>query len=341
MIVAISTIELSLWLGACVLFVFLSGLFSGSETGLYCVNRIRLQLAAHQREKSASRLQGLFSDRAGLLFTTLVGTNIANYLAPVCLTVVFLKTADSTGRRETEALAELYTTLILTPVVFIFGEIVPKNLFQRNADILMARVSIVLRATHILIRLTGLTALQKLVSDLVLRRLRRQAPSGSLLHSRLDMYQMIREGAAEGALTLTQSSILDRIHQLKSIQVSSVMVPQSRVVMASADSVRRDIEGTIRRTRFSRMPVFSENRRRVIGVVHLLDILTAEDDQPVRGMAMRPIEILPDVTVIDALSTLQREYRRMAIVVSSSGRCIGIVTVKDLVEEVVGELAAW
>ena len=341
MTAVISDPQLMLLLAGCLFFVFVSGLFSGSETGLYCLNLTRLRIAANENEPAAVRLQALLRDRSGLLFTTLAGTNLANYLAPICLTVLFLRTLDAVDPAEREHLAELYTTLLLTPFVFIFGEIVPKNLFQRNADRLMNRISWILRASHTLFALTGIIWFQRRFSELALKALKRDPASGSALHSRPDMYQLLREGAADGALTRTQTTILERIGRLKTVRVGSVMVPTKRVVMLASDKTREDAERTIRTARYSRMPVYEKARRRVIGVVHILDVLTAPPGKPVARMIRVPVEIPVDTPVIEALAVLQREFRRMAIVTNPRGKCLGIVTVKDLVEELVGELAAW
>lgn len=341
MIAAISQSEMILWLGLCGVFICISGLFSASETGLYCVNRLRLRLAAHEKDRSAERLHGLLSDEPGLLFTTLLGTNIANYLAPACLTTVFLGTLSAGSEAGREHLAEFYTTVILTPVVFIFGEVVPKNVFQRHADRFMLRISYALHLTYAFFRMTGVIAVQAWFSRLVLARLHRRPVSGSALHSRLDMYQMLREGAASGALSRTQVSILDRLHTLQSIRVGSVMVPRSKTVMLPAEATRAEIQRTIRATRVSRIPVYQGERRRVVGVAHLLDLLTADPDSRLSEQTLPPLEVSPDMPVTEALSTLQRRRRRMAIAVDKWGHCVGIVTVKDLVEEIVGELAAW
>ncbi len=341
MIATITSFELAVWLAACAAFIALSGLFSGCETGLYCVNQTRLRLAAHRGTPEAKGLQGLFADRAGVLFTTLLGTNLANYLAPACLTVVFLETLSAESSAVREHRAELYTTLILTPVVFIFGEVVPKNLFQRSADQLMHRVSGALRLTHALFKLTGLVWLQRRISEFTIRRLNRQPTSGSALHTRLDIYQMLREGAAEGALSLTQSAILERVHRLESVRVRTVMVPWNRVQMLPAEATRDQIESLIRQSRHSRLPVYRDDRRNIVGVVHIIDVLTSPPEKPLGELMRRPIELDADVQVAGALLTLQRECRRMAIIVNSEGRCLGILTVKDLVEEIIGELAAW
>lgn len=329
------------WLTACALFVCLSGLFSGAETGIYCTNSARLRLLAHQGDRNARRLLELLSDRSGLLFTTLFGTNLANYAAPLCLTFVLLRVVEADSSAQAERLAEFYTTVTLTPIVFVFGEIVPKNVFQRNADRLMPRLAGLLRWTHLLFQATGIVAVQRWCSGLALRRLNRQTSSGSAFHTTLDVYQVLREGAAEGVLSRMQSTIIERVHMLKTVRVGSIMVGFASMEMLPADATRRDIEHRLASMRHSRIPIHGRDRRDVVGVVHLLDLLAASPDARLSSLARPPIPIPARTPVMDALVLLQREYRRMAIVVDSSGRCLGIVTVKDLVEEIVGELAAW
>ncbi len=328
-------------LAGCAVFVLLSGLFSGAETGIYCTNSARLRLLAHQGDVNARRMLELLSDRSGLLFTTLFGTNLANYAAPLCLTFVLLHAVEATSRGSGEQLAELYTTMILTPIVFVFGEIVPKNVFQRNADRLMPRLAGILRATHLLFQWTGIVAVQRWISNLALRKLNRQTTSGSALHTSLDVYQVLREGAAEGVLSRMQSTIIERVHLLKTVRVGSIMVPSASVEMLPAEATRGSIEQRLRRLRHSRIPIYRGDRRNVVGVVHMLDVLGAPAASDMASLARPPIPIPARLPVMDALALLQREYRRIAIVVDPNGRCLGVVTVKDLVEEIVGELAAW
>lgn len=341
MIAEMTLPETMCWLGLCAVCVFFSGLFSGAETGMYSINTTRVRLAAHQKNPAAIRMQLLLRDRGGLLFTTLFGTNLANYLAPACLTIIFLNTIADRSREDTESLAELYTTLILTPIVFVFGEVVPKNVFNRNAEALMLQFSGIIFFAHRMCEKLGIIWLQRKFSEIAFRGMNPHTRDTAGAKSRLDVFQMLREGAAEGTMSLTQVSILERIDRLRSLQVSAVMVPQYQVVMLSADDTRKTAEPLLRLSRVSRLPVHAADKRQVIGVVHVLDILTAGNERTARDLMRPPIEISPQTRVVDALSRLQREFRRMAIVVDSKGRCLGIVTVKDLVEEIVGELKAW
>ncbi len=345
MIAQMQPFETVVWLLLCVAFIVLSGFFSGAETGLYCANRLRMRLAAYRNKPGARRLQKLFDDQAGLLFTTLIGTNAANYLAPVCLTVVLLSTSTANMSEELrdsiERRAELLTTLILTPIVFIFGEIVPKNLFQSHADRYMPRIAVWLGGFHGVVRLMGIAWLQRKISELIARGSRLSAESGSAFHTRLGMYKVIRESAEEGALSPTQVFMLERIPTLHALRVATVMTPRSRAVMLEARATRYEIEKVVQNSPYSRMPVYRGTRHQVVGIIHVLDILTGESEMPLDDYARPPIRLSHDLPVIEALTMLQRSRRRMAIVTDKGDRFLGLVTVKDLVEEIVGELPAW
>jgi putative hemolysin len=345
MTAAIMPLEMVVWLLLCAAFVLLSAFFSGAETGMYCLNRMRLRLAAHEKRPAALRLQQLLSDQAGLLFTTLIGTNVANYMAPVCLMTLFLHFLQPASGVEPFAVyehqAELLTTLILTPILFIFGEIVPKNVFQRQADRYMMLASAPLAVAHRMARLSGMLLLQRAIYRFVRNRLRRQVTFTSALHPRLEMYQMLREGAADGALTSAQMFILQRIPTLKALRVASVMTPRSSAVMLNAIASRREIMEIIRRSPYSRLPVYRGDRTNVTGVTHILDILTSPADSPLTAYVQPLVTLSHTTPVMKALTSLQRGRQRMAVVVDNSNRCLGLVTIKDLVEEIVGELAAW
>jgi magnesium and cobalt exporter, CNNM family len=326
----------------CVVFIALSGLYSGAETGLYCLNRLRLRVAAHGGDRRAKLLQRLLGDQSGQLFTMLIGTNVTDYLASACLTLMFLKWLTLRhGIHEAEGQAELYTTLILTPAVFIFGEVVPKNLFQQYADRLMLVAARPLAMSYLVTKWTGLLRAQRWISDLVLRRVTQRGPTDYALHPRVDMYHMLREGAAGGALTATQAVMLERIAALQGMQVGAVMMPLSKVVMLRADSTLSEARATVTSTSHSWMPVYRDDRQRLIGVVHFLDLLTGMPELIVEDYLWPAIEVQHQTPVTETLTMLQRTRRRMAFVTDTHGRCVGIATVKDLVEEIVGELAAW
>lgn len=327
--------QAAFWIAGCGVMIGATALYSGAETGLYCLNRLRLNLHVGQENRRAITLQRLLGDQSGILFVTLLGTNVANYLAPVCLTILFLHA----GIRESRI--ELYTALILTPVILIFGEILPKVIFEGHADRLMLRYAPFLAASYEVARWTGLIRFQNALSRFIFRRFHRQAPSGSAFHSRMEMYHLLHEAGAQGTLTRTQLFMLERVHVLHRIRVGSVMAPLHRVVMLPANATAGEAIATVRSCDYSRLPVFRDDRRRMIGVVHALDVLTSPPSTAITRRLFPPIEVRHDTSVVEALTLMQKGHKRMAFVVDNKGRCLGIVTVKDLVEEIVGELAAW
>lgn len=341
MILAASFMEVLPWLLGCIIAIVFSGIYSGSETGIYSLNSTRLRLDSHDGQPAAIKLEKLMTNRAGLLFSALVGTNVANYLAPFCLTAIFVMTLDEKDIHEREQLAELYATLILTPTVFIFGEVVPKNLFHAAADTLMRRFATFIYVTDRICRYTGVTYVQQFLTHAITTILRAPRTAEAAMRSRAEIYQLLREGAAEGVMTVAQRSMMERIHRLNTLSVRDVMVPLKSVVAIEATKTRAEIRPKLARARYSRLPVFKGTRGNIIGVAHMLDILNAREDKPIEKMARPPVLIPQSADVIEALSILQREYARMAIVTNASGKCVGIATIKDLVEEITGELGEF
>ena len=341
MIAVATTLAITGYLLCCLIAIALSGIYSGSETGIYSLSVTKLRLDAHDGKRDALRLERAMADRANLLFATLVGTNIANYFAPFCLTAVFVLTLNHEDIAAREQQAELYATLILTPLVFIFGEVVPKNLFHSSADVLMRRYSRFITAALAFCRYTGISHLQRALTYSITRILRGPRAVDHAMRSRAEIYQLLREGAAEGIMSSAQRNMMERIHRLNTMAVREVMVPLRGVVSLSANMKRADIEDRLSQARYSRLPVFKHKRDKVVGVVHMLEILYAEPSQTMEDLS-HPAILIPDHTnLIDALATLQEEYARMAIVTDPRGRCAGIVTVKDLVEEITGEIQAF
>lgn len=341
MIAIATTLVVTGWLLGCLIAIALSGIFSGSETGIYSLSVTKLRLDAHDGHADALRLERAMADRANLLFATLVGTNIANYCAPFCLTAIFVLTLSVENLAARERSAELYTTLILTPLVFIFGEVVPKNLFHTSADVLMRRYSIFISAALAFCRYTGISQLQRALTFAITRLLRGPRTADQAMRSRAEIYQLLREGAAEGVMSVAQRNMMERIHRLNTMSVREVMVPLRSVVSLAATKTRGDIEDRLAQARFSRLPVFKHKPDKIIGVVHMLEILYAKPTQTMEDLA-HPALAMPDHTnLIDALATLQKEFARMAIVTDPRGRCSGIVTIKDLVEEITGEIQAF
>ncbi|MHC4093075.1 MAG: CNNM domain-containing protein [Planctomycetota bacterium] len=309
-----------LCIGGFVVFVAASAFFSGTETGIYCVNRLRLRLSSDRGEPRAVRLQRLLEDEQGALATTLLGTNLANYLTTVSLALLLTRQI-----RLSEHQVEVYTTLIVTPLLFVFGEVLPKNLFQRDADRLLYSVAAMLVAAK--------RVFAPLVWALTMLSTRLLAAFATSEHR--------TAGPDDGDHAGRHGEFVDRVLNLPSTPVRAVMIPRDQVISLSADADRQEFLRTARRHAHSRLPVYRRHSGQIMGVVDVHALLADEMWDRV-DQRVQPTERLdPDEPVASAILQVQRSGLPMAIVARQQGPLMGIVTLKDLLEEIVGELAAW
>ena len=324
------------WILLAILCVLGSAFYSGSETGIYCLNRIRLRLRADAGDRRARLLRQLLADEQGVVVSTLIGTNLSQYLATVCVAYLF------TSYYSLEVKTEIYTALVVAPVLFVFGEVLPKNLFQRHADRLTLAVAGPLTFSHGVYRAVGLVWVLKRLVAAVIRRLHGPAAASSqLLHPRQEMASLLREGVGEGLLSEQQSQTLDRVLRLGDMRVEDVMIPRARVAAVELAAGRQRFLELIARHHYSRMPVYRVEPQRVVGVLNVYDVLQDLDEAPLERWVSPVLRVRPDESVMKCLFQMQRAHQPMAVVEVSDGRALGIVTMKDLVEELVGELAVW
>lgn len=314
----------------------LSGLFSGVETGIYCLNRVRLRLRSEQRRPAALRVAALMERREDLIITMLIGTTLADYFASAFVAALLLHAAVA------PTATEVYTTLIMTPLIFAFGNAIPKNCFQLNADGLMYPLAPLLlmfkRAAHF----TGLLPVLRGLTHLVVRLASRGGGLDSeAVLPRVKTLRLLREGAVRGGLTAAQSEMIERVLRLSEVRVGRVMIPLRRAAVVPGEVTREDFLRIARMAHFSRFPVRGEREDQIVGVLNAYDVLADTRKRPLREHTREPLRLNVNEPVSSALLRMQSARRAMAIVVNRGGACVGVLTMKDLVEEIVGDLAAW
>jgi putative hemolysin len=321
---------------AAFLFLLGSAVYCGSEMGMYSLNRIRLRLEAEKPEAGGARaLLKLMMRRDETVMGILLWQNICGYL----ITVVFsFWLATAVHVQETHV--EFYSAVILSPLMFVIGDVVPKNWFQVEADRLMYRVGRFLKLSIDLLRYTGILWVLTQISRLVARYFGEEQRE-DWLGTRGEVVGLLREGAAEGLLSEEQTQIVERVMDFSRVQVRSIMIPRRRAITVPINATRREFETIVRLHPFSRLPVMARDGRRVVGAIQVTEALADESGFSIEKWMHPPLFLSGTDTAATALVHLQRQSAAMAIVQDQRQTFIGVLTLKDVVEEIFGELPAW
>lgn len=312
--------------------VVLAGLFCGLETGIYVLNKFRLDLRAESGSRAAGLLKRMIGNYNNLLAVLLIGTNLAAYFTTFAISAIFV--LSGLGQH-----VEWYTVAVATPILFIFGESVPKNVFQRLAERLVYRLSWVLGFSSMLFNACGVLPLVRGFTWLMMRLV----PPGrrkSIRARHEGIAAIVAEGRACGVLTHFQSVMADRVMHISHVRLSDVMVPLGEAVSAPLEVGRGDLLELIRSHNYSRLPLLDDDGQ-VSGILDIYEVLLGEGEARPADFARPPHVMLGDIPVTDALYLMQRAGATLAVVKNADNQHMGIVTVKDLVEEIVGELEAW
>jgi len=311
----------------------LSAFFSSSETALFAASRLRLR---HLKEEGSGRARvvlGLLEPPARLLSTLLVGNNIVNIAAAVVATATLVRLVGPER-------GSLYAFAVVTLLVLIFGEIAPKTVAAHTADryaLLVARpvqwlswfLSPVIRvlsfAANVLARPFG-------------ARVQPDAP----MVTEEEIQLLVRMGEEAGVLHQDEREMIHSIFAFGDTVVREVMVPRVDMVCVEADEPVEAILEVVRAQGHSRIPVYHETVDQIVGLVHVKDLLTAFRDGrlvgTVRSLA-RPAYFVPETKSLDELfREMRRKKIHMAIAVDEYGGTAGLVTIEDLLEEIVGPI---
>lgn len=313
-----------------------SALFSGAETGVYCLNRVRLRVASEEGRVDARRLERLMRHPEKLVITTLLGTNVADYVLTACATALLLHV------QAWHSVAEVLATLLVTPLILVFGGVIPKDWFRQHSNRLMMRLVWPLLIAMRAAESVGVVWLLRTLTRRLLRWLdpQRAQREGDLL-PRTRTLHLLREGAVRGGLTTIQRDLIERVLTISEVRIGQVMVPRARAATVSRDIGREDFLRIARMAHFSRFPVYEGDPRNVVGTVNVYDVFNDEARRDVVTHVRPAVFLKAYESVSMALMELQRRRETMAVVQDRTGQCVGVLTIKDLVEEIVGDLEAW
>lgn len=313
-----------------VVLIILSAFFSSSETGLMAINRYRLKHLANSGHRGARLAQKLLQRPDRLIGLILLGNNMVNILAASIATVIAMRTFGDSGI--------WISTLVMTVVVLIFAEVAPKTVAAMHPERIAFPAAYVL--VILLKVLNPIVWLVNGLANLLLKPFGVRSDVEALERlNREELRTLVSEG---GHISNEHQRMLVNILDLEHASVEDVMVPRGEIVGIDLDDDWADILNQLTQTVFTRLPVFRENIDNVVGLLHIRTVISklsagglsySDLERSVR----RPYFVPEGTSLTKQLLEFQSKERRMALVVDEYGDIQGLVTLDDILEEIVGE----
>jgi putative hemolysin len=333
--------DMILFFGALAATIF-AGIFAGSETGMYQLSKLRLRVGIERKQFLFLLLGESLSDSTGMLLALLAGTNVAQYIATGLVTYVLL------GMVCREHVAEVITVLIMAPVFFLFSELIPKSLFFHRSNTVMPLVAPILVVCRKIFTWCGLVPMMKILANALADVTKLATPAGPAITAAFQPHikAIIQDSQEEGLLSPVQANIINRLSTLSYLDVTSVMTPITKVQMVEVHSDKSVLLDKLHQSPFTRLLVYEHSAANILGYINIYDCLSSSEDFQDVTTFNKPIrKISANTSIIDAINIMRNENLRILMVAKSgltgAERNVGILTMKDLIEELVGELAEW
>ena len=319
--------SLSLAIAAILVCLLLEGFFSGSEMAMVSANRLDLRARADDGHQGATLVLQLMEHPERVLGTCLIGTNLC------VVSAATIATAQAANQGVSEP--ALVASLLLTPLVLIFAEMVPKTIYEHHADLLAPIVARPLAWAAVLFT-PGLVVVQLL--DRVMMRLASD-PDGSEGGVSREELRLLMDSEQQGSIDDDEREMIRKVLEFSDISVREAMVPLIEVKGLPDNATVREAAQHMVVTGFSRLPLYDARIDNITGVVVHRDLLFAEDlDAPVSSVQRKAPYVPETKSLEDLFAELRSSRQRFAVVVDEYGGATGIITTEDILEEIVGEI---
>jgi CBS domain containing-hemolysin-like protein len=305
--------------------------FSGSEIAVVSADRAILRRRAAEGDRAAQLVEEFLGTPQRLFATTLIGTNVSVVTSTTVVTLALLQRGTEMG----EALA----VAILSPIILIFGEIVPKTLFQQHADRWVTGLIYPLRAASVL--LTPIAFLLGRFTSFVARVLKVEEKSALVTRDELRLLLESSSGTSETQIPEGERTMISNVLDFGDTTVYDVMVPLSEVTALPEDTTLSEAAIEVADKQHTRIPIYRERVDQIVGVLHAFDLLGTEaagKKGTIADVARPPIYVPESKRTVDLLVELQRAGQQLAVVVDEYGGATGICAIEDILEEIVGEI---
>lgn len=323
-------IEYYLYLIIFIFCLILSGFFSGSEVALFSITRAKVRTLVNEKEPGSEALATLKKNPDRFLITILIGNNIVNILAASVATAVAIGFLGETG------IAVTVSTIIVVLLLLVFGEIWPKMYASRNAT------SLSLRFSPIILFLSRIFSQVIFIFNKIAGKM---TGAGAFAHHMIteeEIKEWIDVGQEEGTIEKDEQEMLHSVFEFSDTRVREVMTPRIDVVMLEDTSSSDEALEIFKNTGFSRLPIWHGNIDTIKGILNVKDaifsVLETHESIPIVELLSEPLFVPETKNIDDLLRELRVKKTHMAIVLDEYGSFVGIVTVEDILEELVGDI---
>ncbi len=312
-----------------VVLILLSAFFSATETAFSSLNKARLKTQLENGGATVRRAYKLSENYDRLLFTILIGNNIVNITATTVATLLFSILIKS------ESVSATVSTAVMTVLVLVFGEITPKTVAKETPEKFACAVSYPLSFFIVILYpltmiFTGWKAL--------LRKVFRFKNDDVITEEELLTY--VEEAGEDGTLDKNETDLISSAIEFNESEVGDILVPRVNVIAVDIDSPMEEIQKTFLEYGFSRLPVYKGSVDSVVGMIHEKDFYAArtKGETNIRGIVTSVALATEHMRISVLLRSMQRQKVHLAVVVDEYGGTLGIVTLEDILEELVGEI---
>ena len=313
-----------------VVLVFLSAFFSSSETALVTANRIRMKNLAENGDKRAAKVLKVTSDSGKMLSAILIGNNIVNLSASSIATILAIDLFGDIGSG--------IATGVLTIIILIFGEVSPKTMATIKADSFALAIAGIIDILMFL--LTPIIFVINKMASFVLWVLRINPKDADTAMSEDEIRTIIDESQESGEIEDEEREMIHNVFDFGDSLAKEVMVPRIDMAFVQVDSTYEELIELFREDKFTRLPVYDDSTDHVIGIINMKDLLLIDNSESfsVRDIIREPYFTYEHKNTADLFMEMRKNSISLAIVLDEYGVTAGLVTLEDLLEEIVGEI---
>lgn len=316
-----------------IILIILSAFFSSAETALTTVNKYALRSLADAGNKRAARVLKVTENSGKLISTILIGNNIVNISASALATTFVTNVFGSK--------AVGIATGILTLVVLLFGEITPKTLAQLySTKVSMFYIDII---EFLMFILTPVIFIVDKIANGIFWVLRIDKNAGGQKITEDELLTMVNVSEEEGVIEDNEKEMITNVVDFGDSRARDVMIPRADMTIAPIDSTYEELLNTYMEVPYTRIPIYEESRDNIIGILHVKDLFFYKathdiNNFNVRDIIREPLFVYEYQKTNDLLSTMKSDSNSMAIVLDEYGISVGLVTIEDLIEEIIGDI---